>query len=146
MKSLKVMGKFDDSNFHLWKFKMRMMFSKHGFWKFVDGNATIPNDEYEMENYNKKAIALLCEHLKDAHLAHIQYCKNVKTAWETLCDMHKAKTIINKLFLQRRFFTIKMQEGEDLLVHINMVKAFVDQLCSIEMKIEDEKDVYMNFS
>jgi hypothetical protein len=35
-----------------------------------------------------------------------------------------------------------MQEGEDLLVHINMVKAFVDQLHSIEVKIEDE-DVYM---
>jgi hypothetical protein len=35
-----------------------------------------------------------------------------------------------------------MQEGEDLLVHINMVKAFADQLRSIEVKIEDE-DVYM---
>jgi hypothetical protein len=35
------------------------------------------------------------------------------------------------------FFTIKMQE-EDLLAHINMVKALVDQLRSIEVKIEDE--------
>jgi hypothetical protein len=35
-----------------------------------------------------------------------------------------------------------MQEGEDLLVHINMVKALADQLHSIEVKIEDE-DLYM---
>jgi hypothetical protein len=35
-----------------------------------------------------------------------------------------------------------MQEGEDLLTHINMVKALADQLCSIEVKIEDE-DMYM---
>jgi hypothetical protein len=35
-----------------------------------------------------------------------------------------------------------MQEGEDLLAHINMVKALADQLRSIEVKIEDE-DVYM---
>ncbi len=56
--------------------------------------------------------------------------------------MHKTKTIGNKLFLRRKFFTIKMQEGEDLLGHINMVKALVDQFCSIEVKIEDE-DVYM---
>jgi hypothetical protein len=56
--------------------------------------------------------------------------------------VHKAKTIKNKLFLQRRFFTIKMQEGEDLLAHINMVKALANQLRSIEVKIEDE-DVYM---
>ncbi len=145
MESLKVMEKFDGSNFHFWKFKMRMMLSKHGLWKFVDGSATIPNDEDQITDYNEKAIrafALLCEHLTDAQLAHIQYCENVKSAWETLCNVHEAKTIRNKLFLRRRFFTIKMQEGEELLVPINMVKALVDQLRSIEVKIEDE-DVYM---
>ncbi len=41
MESLKIMEKFDGGNFHLWKFKMRMMLSKHGLWKFVDGSATI---------------------------------------------------------------------------------------------------------
>jgi hypothetical protein len=35
-----------------------------------------------------------------------------------------------------------MQKGEDLLVHINMVKVLADQLCSIEVEIEDE-DMYM---
>jgi len=62
--------------------------------------------------------------------------------WETFCDVHEAKTIGKKLFLQRRFFTIKMQEGDDMLVHINKVKALADQLRSIEVNITDE-DVYM---
>ncbi len=87
MESLKVMEKFDGGNFHLWKFKMHMMLSKHGLWKFVDGSATIPHDEDQITDYNEKAtkaFALLCEHLTDAQLAHIQYCKNVKSAWETL--------------------------------------------------------------
>jgi hypothetical protein len=113
------MEKFDGGNFHLWKFKMPMMLSKHGLWKFVDGSATIPHDEDQITDYNEKAtnaFALLCEHLTDAKLTHIQYCENVKSAWETLCGVHEAKTIRNKLFLRRRFFTIKMQEGEDLQV------------------------------
>ncbi len=145
MESLKVMEKFDGGNFHLWKFKMRMMLSKHGLWKFVDGSVIIPHDEDQITDYNEKAtkaFALLCEHLTDAQLGHIQYCENVKSAWETLCGVHEAKTIANKLFLRRRFFTIKMQEGEDLLAHINMVKVLVDQLRSIEVNIEDE-DVYI---
>jgi len=145
MESLKIMEKFDGGNFHLWKFKMHMMLSKHGLWKFIDGSATIPNDEDQIMDYNKKAtkaFTLLCEHLTDAQLAHIQYCENVKSAWETLCNVHEAKTIGNKLFLRRRFFTIKMYKGEDLFMHINMVKAFVNQLRSIEVNIEDE-DVYM---
>jgi hypothetical protein len=135
---------FDGGNFHLWKFEMCMMLSKHGLWKFVDGSATILDDENEMENYQKKAtqaFSLFCEHFMDAQLAHIEYCENVKSVWETFCGVQKTKTIINKFF-RKMFFTIKMQKREDLLAHINMVKALEDQLCSIEMKIEDE-DVYM---
>jgi hypothetical protein len=89
-----------------------------------------------------KAFALLCEHLVDAQLAHIQYCDNVRSVWEALCSVHEAKTISNKLFLRRRFFTIKMQEGDEMLVHINTVKALADQLRSIEVNITDE-DVYI---
>jgi hypothetical protein len=111
MESLKVMEKFDGGNFHLWKFKMRMMFSKHGLWRFVDGSATIFDDEDEMADYNEKitkAFALLCEHFMDAQLAHIRYCKNVKNAWGTFCGVHEFKIIGNKLFFLRRFFTIKI--------------------------------------
>jgi len=88
-----------------------MMLSKHRFWKFVDGSATIPNDENKITDYNEKvtkAFALLCEHFTNAQLAHIQYCENVKSAYETLCGVHETKTIKNKLFLGRRFFIIKM--------------------------------------
>jgi len=63
------MEKFDGGNFHLWKFKMCMMLSKHGLWKFVDGSGTIFDDENEMINHNEnatKAFALLCEHFTDA--------------------------------------------------------------------------------
>jgi hypothetical protein len=124
---------------------MHMMLSKHGLWKCVDGSATLPNEEVTTADYNEKemkAFALLCEHFTDAQLAHIQYCDNVRNAWEALCNVHEAKTIGNKLFLRRRFFTIKMQEGDDMLVHINTVKTLGDQLCSIEVNITDE-DVYM---
>ncbi len=110
-----------------------------GFGKFVDGSAILPSEEVARADYNEKetkAFALLCEHLTDAQLAHIQYCDNVKSAWEALCGVHEAKTIGNKLFLRRRFFTIKMQEGDDMLVHINTVKALADQLRSIEVNIQ----------
>jgi hypothetical protein len=102
MESLKIMEKFDGGNFHFWKFKMHMMLSKHGLWKFVDGNATLPSEEIAKVDYNKKemkAFALFCEHLMDAQLTHIQYCDNVKSAWEVLCGVREAKTIGNKLFL-----------------------------------------------
>ncbi len=43
----------------------------------------------------KKKPRLLhcCEHLTNAQLAHIQYCDNVRSAWEALCGVREAKTI-----------------------------------------------------
>jgi hypothetical protein len=105
------MEKFDGDNFHLWKFKMRMMLSKQGLWKFFDGNATLPSEEVARADYNDKEMkvfALLCEHFTDAQLAHIQYYDNVRSACEVFYGVHEAKTIGNKLFLRRKFFTIKM--------------------------------------
>jgi hypothetical protein len=105
----------------------------------------LPSEEVARADYNEKymkVFALLCEHLTDAQLAHIQYCDNVRSAWEALCGVHETKIIGNKLFFQRRFFTIKMQEGDDMLVHINTIKTLVDQLHSIEVNITDG-DIYM---
>jgi hypothetical protein len=65
-------------------------------------SVTNPDDVNEMMNYNEKAtkaFALLCEHLMNAQLAHIQYWENIKSVWETLCGVHEVKTIRNKLFL-----------------------------------------------
>jgi hypothetical protein len=56
----------------------------------------LPSEDVTRADYNKKetkAFALLCEHLTDAQLAHIQYCQNVRSAWEALCGVHQAKTI-----------------------------------------------------
>ncbi len=118
MKSLKVMEKFDGANFHLWKFKMRTMLSKHGLWKFVDGSATIPNDEDQITDYNEKAtktFALLCEHLTDAQLVHIQYCENVKSTWETFVVCTKPRLSETSCFFEGGSSPSKCKKGKTCL-------------------------------
>jgi hypothetical protein len=39
---------------------MRMMFSKHGLWKFVDGNTTLPSEEVVRADYNEKETKVFC--------------------------------------------------------------------------------------
>jgi hypothetical protein len=54
-----------------------------GFRKFVDASATLPSEEVARADYNEKetkVFALLCAHLMDVQLAHIQYCENVRSA------------------------------------------------------------------
>ncbi len=60
MESLKIMEKFDDGNFHLWKFKIHMMLSKHGLWKFINGSTTLPSEEVIRADYTKKKDKGFC--------------------------------------------------------------------------------------
>jgi sarcosine oxidase delta subunit len=46
----------------------------------------------------------------------------------------------NILFIRRKRFTCKMQEGDDLLDHVNKVKAFGDQLACLKVPVRD-KDI-----
>lgn len=50
--------------------------------------------------------------------------------------------MLNILFVRRKFFTDKTQEGDDLLDHVNKVKALADQLTCLEVSVKN-KDVVM---
>ena len=75
-------------------------------------------------------------------MAHIKHCKGLAEAWKTLCNIHETKSLSNILFLRCKFFTIKMQEADDMLDHINKVKSLTDKLTCLEVAIKDE-DVVM---
>ena len=64
--------------------------------------------------------------LVDKEMLHIKGCTVLAEAWETLCNIHETKSLSNILFLRCKFFTIKMEEGTDILEHINKVKSLAD--------------------
>ena len=68
------------------------------------------------------------QNLSDSQLSHIRSCKTSTEAWAKLCNIHEAKSLANILFLGLKFFTIKMEDHDDMLMHINKVKALADQL------------------
>ena len=72
-----------------------------------------------------------------SQLAYIRSCKTPREAWVKLCNIHEAKSLANILFLRRKFFTIKMEEEDDMLAHINKVKALADQLNGADVTISD---------
>ena len=80
--------------------------------------------------------------LVDKELAHIKGCKGSTEAWWTLCNIHKTKCLSNILFIRRKFCTIKMNEGDDILDHINKVKSLTDQLTCLNVPMKEE-DVVM---
>ena len=146
--SARVIDKFKGDNFNLWKFKMEMVLESMDLWEIVEETEEPPSfddDPKVIKDYNrrvKKAMSVIGLNLVDNQLAHIKSCKGPAEAWKTLCNIHETKSLSNILFIRRKFFTIKMQEGDDLLTHINQVKALADQLTCLEVPVREE-DVVM---
>jgi hypothetical protein len=99
MEFLKVMKKFDGGNFHLWRFKMHIMLSKHGLWKFVDGSATIPHDEDEMAGIMKRQPGHLHYFVNISQMHTFNITKMSKELGKHFVVCTKPKPLENKLSL-----------------------------------------------
>ena len=53
----------------------------------------------------------------------VEYCESILKRVP-----HYKKSQANKLFLRRRFFTTMMEEGDDVLSHINKLKTIAEPL------------------
>ena len=144
----RVVDKFNGDNFSLFKFKMEMILDEKDLWNIVEGNEEAPssdNDSKDILAFKKRertAFRILCTHMVDAQIQHVKSCKGAAQAWKTLCGIHETKGLANVLFLRRKFFTMKMQETDDLLQHINKVKTLADQLDALDVPVT-EGDIVM---
>ena len=79
--------------------------------------------------------------LADNQLTCIKSYKRSAESWKTLYNIHETKGLSNIFFIRRKFFTCKMQECDNLLDHVNKVKAFADQLVCLKVPVRDENIV-----
>jgi hypothetical protein len=127
---------------------MEMILAEKDLWDIVEGTEKAPSsesDEKDISKFKKHervAFRILCTHMVDAQIQHVKSCKGAAEAWKTLCGIHETKGLANVLFLRCKFFTMKMQELNELLQHINKVKILADQLEALDMPVT-EGDIVM---
>ena len=66
--------------------------------------------------------------MEDSQLPLVRSVSGACDAWSRSDDHFEKKSLANKLFLRRRFFTTMMEEGDDVLEHINKLKTLAEQL------------------
>jgi hypothetical protein len=52
--------------------------------------------------------------------------------------IHISQSLVNKLFLQKTLYHLRMDDGNSIMKHQNFFNALVSQLVSIEIKMEEE--------
>ena len=52
--------------------------------------------------------------------------------------MYQAKSLVNKLFLRKNLYSLRMEEGGSVTEHLNAFNLLVAQLKSFGIKLEEE--------
>ena len=80
-------------------------------------------------------MSIIMLNLVDNQLAYIRNYNGPAEVWKTLCNIYKTRRMLNMIFVCCKFFTYKMQKNNNLLDHINKVKALTDHLACLEVPV-----------
>eukprot|EP00253_Pinus_taeda_P031493 PITA_31493 len=61
-----------------------------------------------------------------------------KALWDKLRTLYQSKSLVNKLFLRKKLYNLRMKDGDLVIEHVNAFNTMVSQLLSVDIKISDE--------
>eukprot|EP00253_Pinus_taeda_P005302 PITA_05302 len=61
-----------------------------------------------------------------------------KALWDKLGTLYQSKSLVNKLFLWKKLYNLRMKDGDTVTEHMNGFNTTVTQLASVDIKISDE--------
>ena len=131
--------KFNGKIFELWKLKMKDLLVDRDQWIAVDPG-TEPTgtsvDDWKKTDRKAKSTIRLC--LSDSVLLNVSEEATAKDLWEKLGNLYQSKSLVNKLFLRKKLYNLRMRDGDLVAEHLSAFNTVVSQLVSVDIKISYE--------
>lgn len=146
--NVRVIDKFNGENFNLWNPKLEMQLASMDLWNIVDKYEEIPPSNNgpkwrkNIKDVWRRQCPILCSTWQTIDLHTLGGSRRLADVWRVFCNIHVMRSLLNILFIIHKFFTCKIQKNDDLLDHINKVKAFADKLDCLKVHVR-KKDVVM---
>lgn len=100
------------NNYLNWRNKIQKFLIVKSVWTVTDAWT---DKEEKAHTY----IALI---IGDDQIQHIRNCKSAEEAWEKLKNFHEKDTPNSWIAILRKFMTKKLEEGGDVVAHVNGMK------------------------
>jgi hypothetical protein len=156
--------KFNSKNFELWKLKMEDLLVDKEQWIVVDpgtqatgtpststqATGTQPTstqttstlaigmskEYWEKLDRRARSIIRLC--LADSMFLNVSGESTAKKLWDKLGNLYQSKSLVNKLFLRKKLYHLRMEDGDFVTEHLNAFNTLVSQLGSVNITIVEE--------
>lgn len=131
--------KFNGKNFDLWKLKMEDLLVDKEPWATTNPGTkptTVSQEEWDKIGRKVRSMIHLC--FSDSVLLNAYRKENAKKLWDKLGNLYQSKSLVNKLFLRRKLYHLKMEDVDSVTMHLNAFNALVSQLASNKIDMDEE--------
>lgn len=68
-------------------------------------------------------------------LVNVSAENTTKGLWDKLVNLYQSKSLVNKLFLRKNLYQLRMNEGDSVSEQLNIFNNLVSQLTFVDIKI-----------
>ena len=76
--------------------------------------------------------------LSDFVLLNVSSEDSAVKLWGKLGSLYQSKSLVNKLYLQKKLFRLRMDENDTITEHLNVYNTMVSQLTFVGIKMDEE--------
>jgi hypothetical protein len=91
---------------------------------------------WEKLDIRARSTIRLC--LIDLVLLNVSGESTAKELWDKLGNLYQSKSMVNKLFLRKKFYHLRMEGGDSVTEYLNAFNTLVSQLVSVNITIVEE--------
>ena len=84
---------------------------------------TMSDEDWKKLDRKVKSTIGLC--VSDSVLLNVSREATAKTLWEKLGTLYQSKSLVNKLFLQKNMYNLRMKDGDLVTEHLNTFNTVV---------------------
>eukprot|EP00253_Pinus_taeda_P031761 PITA_31761 len=110
----------------------------------------VSSGKIEIEKFNGQSFELWKLKMEDLLVDKDQWVTvdpgeaTAKALWDKLGTLYQSKSLVNKLFLWKKMYNLRIKDGDSMTEHLNKFNIVVSQLLSFDIKISNE-DKCINF-
>ena len=144
MESKSLIVPLTGANYATWKIQVKMCLVKEDLWRVVSGDEMAPTDASALNKFNlrkDRALATVVLAVDPKLLYLIGEPADPVEVWTKLQDCFQKKSWSNKLSLKKKLYSLKLQEGGDLQMHLKVMIELFDALSVVGAPVNDEDRV-----
>ena len=100
------------------------------WWIKINGSS----DE-DMKKLDRKAKSTIQLCVLDSVLLDVSREATAKTLWDKLGTLYQSKSLVNKFFLWKKLYNMRMKDGDLMTKHLNTFNVVVSQFSFVDIKI-----------